>query len=187
MYKIIAIIAPSGGGKDTLVNEICRLAPDLFHRIINTTTRPKRQNEINGKDYWFIDKINFKTLAISKKIIGYTYFNDWYYGTALSSLSTKKPNIGVFNPEAIRQLNKNKDIDLTVIWLHTSDKQRLLRQLNREENPDVDEIIRRFQADKEDFNQLQNLPSIIHLNNEYQNDLNKNITLILNLVSPGQK
>ena len=47
----------------------------------------------------------------------------------------------------------NKDIDLTVIQITATDKVRLIRQLNREFDPDVNEIMRRFKTDEEDFNQ----------------------------------
>lgn len=186
-YKIIALCGKSGCGKSSLLDYLERIAPDQFNKIIGTTTRPKRQGEINGKDYWFINELDFKALVVSKEIIGYACFNGWYYGTALSNLLTEKPNVGVFNPEAIRQLSKNPELDLSIIWLHTSDKQRLLRQLNREDYPNVNEIIRRFQTDEIDFRNLSNEIKCIHLENEYSNDLNRNVAQILNIVSLGQK
>lgn len=182
-YEIIAIIGLSGSGKDTLLNTVCCLAPDQFNKIIGTTTRPKRQGEIDGKNYWFIDDLDFKAGVINKEIIGPAEFNNWYYGTALENLSTEKPNIGVFNPEAIRFLIKYPNIDLSIIWLHTSDKQRLLRQLNREDVPDVNEIIRRFQADETNFRGLANEITAIHMNNETFNDLIRNAASILTTFS----
>ena len=46
-------------------------------------------------------------------------------------------------------------MDLTVYYICATAKNRLIRQLNREENPDVDEIIRRYKADYEDFYDLE--------------------------------
>ena len=83
-----------------------------------------------------------------------TVFNNWCYGTSYDSLSKTAINIGVFNPAGIDALLCYGDIDLTVFYIDAADKTRLLRQLNREENPNVDEIIRRFDADKEDFSDL---------------------------------
>ena len=48
-------------------------------------------------------------------------------------------------------------VDLTVYYVQTSDKERLIRQLNREENPDIQEIIRRFSTDEQDFEDLEDI------------------------------
>jgi guanylate kinase len=44
------------------------------------------------------------------------------------------------------------EVEVYPIFIEASDKTRLLRQLNREKDPDVKEIVRRFHADEEDFN-----------------------------------
>ena len=80
-----------------------------------------------------------------------TVFNDWFYGTSLSTLSADTINVGVFNPAGIEAMIYNPEVDLEVYYTEASAKTRLLRQLNREENPDVYEIIRRFKADMADF------------------------------------
>jgi guanylate kinase len=84
-----------------------------------------------------------------------TSFNDWFYGTSYDSLRSDCPNIGVFNPDGIRAMSEMPDIDVTVFKITCTDKIRLLRQLNREENPNVDEIVRRYKTDKEDFFDLE--------------------------------
>lgn len=43
------------------------------------------------------------------------------------------------------------ELDLTIVYVQTNDKVRLIRQLNREEEPDVDEILRRYRTDQWDF------------------------------------
>ena len=60
-----------------------------------------------------------------------------------------------------------------------SDKERLLRQLNRESDPDVDEILRRFKTDREDFSDLGFKHYIVK--NNSKEDFNEAIRL-LNLV-----
>ena len=80
-----------------------------------------------------------------------TVFNTWCYGTSIKNLNSNKLNIGVFNPEGVEILQESKDIDLTVVYIIAKDKVRLLRQLNREENPDCDEIIRRYTTDAIDL------------------------------------
>ena len=46
---------------------------------------------------------------------------------------------------------KKEEVDLTLFKIAASPKTRMLRQLNREENPDVDEINRRYEADKKEY------------------------------------
>jgi hypothetical protein len=48
-------------------------------------------------------------------------------------------------------LIENEDVELGLIWVIADDKIRVIRQLNREERPDVHEIIRRFSTDEDDF------------------------------------
>ena len=102
-------------------------------------------------------------------MLEYTVFNEWFYGTSLDSLSTEKVNVGVFNPAGIRSLLQNPEIDLKVFKVKCSDKNRLLRQLKREKNPDVDEIVRRYYTDKEDFSELEF--EYKEINNERPSDL----------------
>ena len=73
------------------------------------------------------------------------------YGSAIDNLSKDKINIGIYDIRRIQQIIKNENIECYPIYIKSSDKTRLLRQLQREESPDCDEIIRRFIADKKDF------------------------------------
>ena len=153
MYNVIAVMGKSGSGKDTFVKEALRREPSL-HNLVSYTTRPIRENEINGVDYHFISEDDFIEQINSNKMLEYNIFNQWYYGTSIEDFSTEKVNIGVFNPQGVRDLIKNDNVNVTVLYLTTNDKIRLIRQLNREDNPNVDEIIRRYSTDKKDFSDL---------------------------------
>ncbi len=149
--KVIALMGKSGSGKDTILKEMVSRYPNIFHKIINTTTRPKRNNEVDGIDYYFVSEDEFKVKAASNGFLVSSVFNNWYYGTSFSCLQKNKLNIGVFSISDILKLQKNPNIELTVIYISASDRTRLLRSLNRELNPNIDEIIRRYLTDKEDF------------------------------------
>lgn len=150
-YKIIALIGEAGTGKDSLMHGVLSTAPDKFHEIISCTTRPPREGEAEGKSYFFLSNEEFAAKVSAGKMLEHTEFNNWHYGTMVESLSVEKLNIGVFNPSGIYTLLKRPDIELIICRLYVSDKERLLRQLNREGSPNVDEIIRRYSTDKEDF------------------------------------
>lgn len=177
-YKIIALIGESGSGKDTLMKEVLKACPNL-HKIINCTTREPREGEVNGKNYFFLTEEEFTEKVINLEMIEATHKN-WFYGTSIDSLDENKLNIGVFNPDGIYMIKDADDIDLITIYVHAKDKIRLLRQLNREENPNVDEIIRRYNADKEDFKELCFYHFIVE--NETEEDLESAVNLILKLI-----
>lgn len=105
-------------------------------------------------------------------------FNNWHYGTELKALDKDKINIGVFNPEGIISLlNKSEEINLKIFYIITDDKMRLLRQLNREQNPNVKEIIRRFNTDEADFKWMD-----ILTDNPYNNTSLEDKTRIINTI-----
>lgn len=151
-YTIIALMGKAGSGKDTIMRAL--LKQPAFKDavpIISCTTRPRREKEQNGVDYHFLTNEEFTNKILSGDMLEATVFNDWCYGTSLENLSKDKVNIGVFNPEGVGLLRGNSNINLKLIYIEANDKDRLLRQLNREKNPDVHEIIRRYSADEMDF------------------------------------
>ena len=172
---LIAIIGKAGAGKDTVMRHVLDKDRTL-NEIVSYTTRPPREGEVEGKDYHFIDVEQFTDLVLNDKMLEASSFNNWFYGTGIDSLDPNKVNIGVFNPEGIESLMLHNNIDLYVFLIEASDKTRLIRQLSREESPDIDEIFRRFKTDYEDFFDLQ-----FHHNfliNESDNDLDHNATII---------
>ena len=148
-YKIIAICGKSASGKDTLLHMI--MDNTALHEIVSCTTRPPREGEVNGVNYFFMTIEEFAHKRDQGEMLEVSHFRDWYYGTALNGLNPDKINVGVFNPEGIISLMKDNRVDLYVVLVQASNKCRLIRSLRREINPDVDEIIRRYLADKEDF------------------------------------
>lgn len=172
--NVVAICGEAGSGKDRLLQEIVRKTD--WHEIISCTTRPPREKEMDGVNYHFLTNEQFAVKVVNGEMLEATIFNDWCYGTDISALVDDKINIGIFNPEGIENLMLSSKINLKVFYIFASPKERLLRQLNREKNPNVDEIIRRFNADKKDFSFLD-FPHI-SLSNNYIEDLVVNVNTI---------
>ena len=87
----------------------------------------------------------------NNEMLEYTVFNNWYYGTMLSTLHPDKINVGVFDIAGVCNILKDKRLEVVPIYIYCDDKKRLQRALARENNPDCYEICRRFITDKEDF------------------------------------
>lgn len=168
-YKIIALCGESGAGKDFTLNEVIRWDRECcftprFHKITHTTTRPPRDNEIDGHSYYFLSLGQYKAKRKeSWPIVEVEYKDKWYYSVFKQDLTLDKINIGVFSPAMIEILRTDPRVEVIVVKIAAADKTRLRRQLDRSKNPDVEEIIRRFEADKVDF---ANLKVDYTLNNE---------------------
>jgi guanylate kinase len=183
MHKIAAIIGEAGSGKDTIINQSLLQHPEIFHKIINYTSRPKRENEIEGSDYYFVDEQTIINKIFDRQMLE-VHSNVWLYGTSYGELSEEKINIGVFTPYVLRKfLVGYPEFDLQIFRLKVSDKERLIRQLSREQNPNVKEIIRRFGTDLTDFENLNF--EFIELENEGSGSITAAIDQIL--AAFGQK
>ena len=158
MYKMIAIIGEAGSGKDTVMKKViyeAGAAPaSIFHTLTSCTTRPPRDYEKQGLDYYFITNEEFTEHVLNNDFLEAAEFNGWFYGTLKSELDPNRINIAVLNPEGVENLLLHRDIQLKVFYLEVKGKTRIIRQLQREEDPDITEIYRRYLADDEDFNYL---------------------------------
>ena len=145
--QVIAFVGKSGAGKDYCAKKFVTENPEDTHFIVSSTTRPKRDYEQEGIDYNFLTEKEFAAATFVET----ASFNGWHYGTRLGDLRLDRINVGVFNPTGIKSLAAHDNILLYIVYVKASDKTRLLRQLNREEEPNVKEIIRRFATDETDF------------------------------------
>ena len=183
MYKIIAIMGEAGTGKDSLMQEILKLKPE-FHEIISCTTRPMRQGEAEGVNYYYYTPEQFGDRVLHDEMLECTVFNDWFYGTSYDSVRSDCINIGVFNPTGVESLLARPDVDVKVIRVVAEDKTRLIRQLNREEWPDVREIVRRFNADWMDFDGIEEDFECIKISNGQGANLVANAMLVIAELTP---
>ena len=86
---LIIFSAPSGAGKTTIVRALRKRLPQLGFSV-SATTRPKRKNEIDGQDYFFLDVTTFKEKIEKDE------FAEWeevypglFYGTLRSEIEKK--------------------------------------------------------------------------------------------------
>ena len=96
--KIIIISSPSGAGKTTICKYLLKKI-DNIELSISYTTRPKRKNEKNKKDYFFVNREKFNELAKKNYFAETAKVFDYYYGTPLENISKsfKKNNHILFD------------------------------------------------------------------------------------------
>lgn len=170
MKKIFAFMGKSSSGKDTLFKELLKSQEELnIVPYILYTTRPIRENEQHGKDYFFVSDEDFDNLISTGKMLEYRAYNTvhgiWRYGTANDhQLDTNKNIAIILTLEGYNSLISSNSIDtdnIIPIYIEVEDGERLTRALAREKQqkqPKYKELCRRFLADSEDFSE-ENLQS----------------------------
>ena len=89
--KIFVICGPSGSGKTTLLSSLIKdkKIGKLLAKSCSVTTRPRRSGETQGKDYIFAGKDKFLKLVKAKKILEWTRYLGYYYGTPRDPLESR--------------------------------------------------------------------------------------------------
>ena len=80
--NIFVISAPSGTGKSTVARELVRRIPGLEFSV-SFTTRPARDEEKDGRDYWFVDRERFEEMAGEEAFLEWARVFGNLYGTGL--------------------------------------------------------------------------------------------------------
>ncbi|WP_163498559.1 guanylate kinase [Helicobacter suis] len=81
-YRMLILAGPSGSGKSTLVRHLLEQCEDIYFSI-STTTRPKREGEIEGKHYYFVSQEAFLEGIDKHQFLEWATVHGYYYGTSL--------------------------------------------------------------------------------------------------------
>lgn len=160
MGKIFYIMGKSSTGKDTIFRMLKESFPEM-KTIILYTTRPIREGEMDGREYFFVDEKRLSKLEDAGRIIELraykTMHGIWKYFTVDDS----QVDLERFNYLVIGTLESYGKMceyfgtkQLVPIYIEVADGERLTRALEREkcqEHPKYSEMCRRFLADADDF------------------------------------
>ena len=118
--KMFVLSSPSGAGKTTLTKKIAENNSN-FKISISHTTRKPRPNEIDGKDYHFVDKKKFDLLIKNNDFFEYAKIFDNYYGTlkapVLKLLSQKRDVLFDIDWQGTQQLRNVKNLALVTFFI----------------------------------------------------------------------
>ena len=162
MKNILILCGKAASGKDTLkryIVEALELSGIEFNTVVNTTTRPPREGEVDGVNYHFCSSEEMTKKILNDEMAEAVLFNDWVYGTENKALSEDKLNVGIFNLEGIEALRQNPNHNIFAVYLDVEDSVRLIRYLNRENmtKEKINEMFRRYKADEIDFADVDDL------------------------------
>ncbi|QBQ08024.1 guanylate kinase [Spiroplasma gladiatoris] len=145
--KIIILSGPSGVGKGTINKELRKDKSLNLVQSVSMTTRPARPGEIDGVDYFFVDKETFKDAIQHDELIEYAEFIGNYYGTPRKTVYDKinhGENV-ILEIEVIgatQVLKKEKPENLVSIFLMPPSLKSLEQRLRRR-GTEKEEIIKK--------------------------------------------
>lgn len=154
-------------GKSTLAKELKKYG---FHQIVTSTSRPKREKEIQDVDYHFISDDEFVNKVNQDYFAEYktynTEFGTWHYGVSrLGIENAGDKDIIILTPDGYRDVVKEyPNLNHHLIYIYANNqtiKNRLLKRGDKKE-----EAERRLKQDYEDFKGVENLADKIVYNND---------------------
>ena len=130
----IVLSSPSGAGKTTITKKLSQKYPNIKISISHTTRKP-RSNEIDGVDYYFVDKIKFQKLIKEGNFYEYAKIFDNYYGTSKALVKKlQDQNFDVvfdIDWQGTKKLSKFKELNLVKIFILPPNKTELKKRLNK--------------------------------------------------------
>ena len=177
MGRIYYLLGKSATGKDTLYKEILKRRPKL-RTVTMYTTRPIREGETDGVEYFFTDREELERQLASGKVIEsrtyQTIAGPWTYYTVDDGqfdVADDESCLMIGTLESYEKMCTYFEAGKMVpVYIEVPDGIRLLRAVKREENqkkPNYREVWRRYLADEKDFSE-ENLERL-GITKRYQN------------------
>ena len=151
----------SASGKDTIYKRLLEMQPHL-KQVVLYTTRPIREGEKDGKEYYFTSEDRLKQLREEGKIIEERTYQSilgpWTYFTVDDGQIDVNSDDSYLMIGTLESYEKTRNYYgagiMVPIYIEVEDRKRLLRALEREDKqkePKYAELCRRYLADEEDF------------------------------------
>ena len=161
MGKIFFILGKSSSGKDTIFQKIKENNELGLKTVVGYTTRPMRENEVDGEEYFFVDRDRLEELKNDDKVIESRDYNTvhgiWSYFTVDDGQIDLDQDdyLYIGTLESYEQVRNFYGEDKVIpIYIEVEQGERLRRAVLREieqSEPKYEELCRRFLADEQDF------------------------------------
>lgn len=162
MGKIYYMMGKSSSGKDTLFKEIKRRIPEL-RTVTLYTTRPVREGEKNGVEYFFVTADTLDMYVQEGKVVELRVYNTIHGAWKYATIDDGQVDLKICDylmMGTLESYGKIRDYygaeNVVPVYVEVEDGERLVRALARErqqDHPRYAELCRRFLADTEDFSE----------------------------------
>ena len=180
--KLIVFSAPSGAGKSSLIKNIIEKSTGDIELSISATTRPPRNGEEHGRDYFFISDEEFNELRRSDSFIEHANVHGYHYGTLKSFVDEKIQNgISIILDIDVQGFNLIRNAiehNLSIFIIPPSIKE-LRKRLTSRGLDSSDVIEKRLSNAKTELKYAEQYDYIV-LNDLFENTLSELVSIINN-------
>ena len=172
---LLIISSPSGAGKTTLTRRLLQEFPELRFSVSHTTRQP-RANEVDGQDYHFVSKSEFKQVLDDDGFAEWAEVHGNLYGTSVNEIELARAagKVGVLfdvDYQGARQI-KEKFPDAIGVFILPPSMEELRKRLDGRGSDDADSRKRRFDKAREEIGHYPFFDYMI-VNDEVQQALAK--------------
>lgn len=160
---LVVISGPSGVGKDSVVQGLKNRGLPV-HFVVTATTRAPRENEIPGKDYFFVSKEEFARMIENQELIEYAFVYNDYKGTprkhveeALASGQDVLMRLDVQGAATIRRLAP----EAVLIFLTTQSEAELVARLRNRRSEKPEELSLRIATARQELKRVNEFDYVI--------------------------
>ena len=186
--EIIAVSAPSGTGKTTILKSILQDYPELVFSV-SATTRKKREFEKDGADYFFISEKEFENKIRNNEFVEWEKFYDYYYGTYKSfiedNINHGKSVIAEVDVMGALKLKKIYP-QAVLIFIYPPSFEELESRLKKRQTEDEDGFNKRIERAKMELSHKDKFDFCIE-NNDLEKAILETETLIKKIIHKENK
>jgi len=172
---MLVISGPSGSGKSSLMSEMFKSIDNIYFSI-STTTREKRNTEVEGKDYYYISKEEFEKDMEKGFFLEWARVHDNYYGTSLKPILKALDNgkLVVFDIDVQgHAIARDKFGDaITSIFITTPNQEELKARLLKRGTDSVEVIEKRINNALLEMTRVKEYDYLL-INDDFENTLEK--------------
>ena len=179
-YKNFGIIisGPSGVGKTSIVHKFIEKNKETVNVSISATTRKRRNNEIDTKDYYFITKDKFNEILLKNEFLEYDNKYDNYYGTPkrnyFDAIDSGKDIIFILSIEGMINAKKYQNTDFITVFIVPPSYEELKRRLMNRKTETITQIAKRLSQANQEMQKANNKYDYII----YNYDLDDTVSLL---------
>ena len=177
---VLIISSPSGAGKTTICKKLIEEVNNL-NLSVSVTTRLKRSDEVDGKDYFFRSDKEFDDMVAQEKFLEHAKVFDYSYGTLKSEIDTKIINginvIVDIDWQGTRQIEQHIPDDIVKIFILPPSIKELEKRLGTRATESQDSFKKRMSEARKEISHYSEYDFII-INEDIQESVNKIKTIL---------